>query len=54
MIYKIAGGIIAAFAIIISCGVGAMCGAIAGAVLLPVKVFNIWSGDSTGKASDKI
>jgi len=54
MIYKIAGGILAAFVIIISCGVGAMCGAIAGAVVLPVKVLNIWSGDSTGKTSDKI
>jgi Na+/melibiose symporter-like transporter len=54
MIYKIAGGILVAFAIIISCGVGAMCGAIAGAILLPVKVFNMWSDDSTGKASDKI
>lgn len=54
MIYKIAGGTIAAFIIIISCGVGAMCGAIAGAILLPVKVFSMWSDDSTGKSSDKI
>ena len=54
MIYKIAAGIIMAIGVIISCGVGAMCGALAGAILLPIKIFNMWSGDSTGKTSDKI
>lgn len=53
-IQKIIGGLLVGFTVIISCGVGAMCGAIAGAVLLPVKVFNMFSDDSTGKASDKI
>lgn len=54
MIYRIAGGILVAFTVFVSCAVGAMCGAIAGAVLFPVKVFNMWSDDSTGKTSDKI
>ncbi len=54
MIYKIVAGVIMAAGVIISCGVGAMCGAIVGAILLPVKVFNMFSDDSTGKASDKI
>jgi len=54
MIQKIAVGIIMTIGVIISCGIGAMCGAIAGAILLPVKVFSIISDDSTGKASDKI
>jgi Na+/melibiose symporter-like transporter len=54
MIYKIAGGILITFVIFISCGVGAMCGAIVGAILFPVKIFNMWSDDSTGKTSDKI
>ena len=51
---KIVAGIILAIGVIISCGVGAMCGAIAGAILLPVKVFSMLSDDSTGERSDKI
>jgi len=53
-IQKIGAGIIMAIGVIISCGIGAMCGAIAGAVLLPVKVFSMFSEDSTGEKSDKI
>lgn len=54
MIYKIGVGIIMTIGVIISCGIGAMVGAIAGAVLFPVKVLSMISDDSTGKASDKI
>ena len=53
-IQKIGAVIIMAIGVIISCGVGAMCGAIVGAILFPVKVFNVLSDGSTGKASDKI
>ncbi len=51
---KIVAGIIMAIGVIISCGVGAICGALAGAILLPVKVFSMFSEDSTGEKSDKI
>jgi len=54
MIQKIVAGIIMTVGVIISCGIGAMVGAMAGAILFPVKVFNMISDDSTGKASDKI
>ena len=52
--HKIVVGILVGFCIVITCSVGAMIGAIAGAVLLPVKVMSILSDDSTGKSSDKI
>jgi len=51
---KIVAGIIMTIGIVISCGIGAMVGAIAGAILFPVKIANIISDDSTGNTSDKI
>ena len=53
-IQKVVVTIIMAIGVIISCGVGAICGAIAGAILLPVKVFSMLSDDPTGEKSDKI
>jgi len=52
--HKISGGLIVGFCIIITCSIGAIIGAIAGAVILPVKVIGILTDDSTGKSSDKI
>ena len=52
--HKIMGGLVVGFCIVISCSIGAVIGAITGAVLLPVKVISILSDDSTGKSSDKI
>lgn len=51
---KIIAGIIMAIGVIIASGIGAMVGALAGAILFPVKIFNVLSDDSAGKASDKI
>lgn len=52
--HKIGVAILMIIGIIISCGLGAAIGAIAGAILLPVKIFNTLSSDSLGKSSDKI